>query len=69
MMAKQNITHIKRKSVTLIEVIVGAIILASVFAGLIGAFFSVRRYISHDNNRLISANLIIRSLMRCNLQH
>ncbi|UCC94371.1 MAG: hypothetical protein JSW40_06050 [Candidatus Omnitrophota bacterium] len=46
-----------RKSITLTEVIVGAIIIASVFAGLLASFIAVRRYVAHANRRLIALNL------------
>ena len=46
-----------RKSVTLTEVLVSAVILASVAAGLFATFVSVRRYINRANRRIIAANL------------
>ena len=47
----------KKRSITLTEVIVGAIILASVFGGLLATFVAVRKYINRANKRLVSANL------------
>jgi type II secretory pathway pseudopilin PulG len=42
---------------TLTEVIVGAILLAIIFGGLLASFISVRKYINRANKRLVSANL------------
>jgi hypothetical protein len=47
----------KRRSVTLTEVIVGAVILATTFGGLLATFVGVQRYIVRANKRLVSANL------------
>jgi type II secretory pathway pseudopilin PulG len=46
-----------RKSVTLMEVLVSAVILASVTAGLFATFVAVRRYINRANRRIIATNL------------
>jgi Tfp pilus assembly protein PilE len=46
-----------KKTVTLMEVIVGAIILAIIFGGLIVTFISVRNYVNRANMRLVAANL------------
>ena len=46
-----------RKSVTLMEVLVSAVILASVASGLFGTFIAVRRYINRANRRIIATNL------------
>jgi prepilin-type N-terminal cleavage/methylation domain-containing protein len=42
---------------TLMEVIVGLIILAVVFGGIISAFVSVKRYVSRATRRVVSTNL------------
>lgn len=57
---KSNLrNHLKiKKSVSLVEVIVGALILATAFGGLLASFISARRYINRVNKRLITANLI-----------
>lgn len=39
------------------EVIVGVLLIATVYVGLLAAFVSVRRYINRANKRLITANL------------
>lgn len=46
-----------KKAVTLTEVIVGSVILALVFGGLLASFVGVRRYVRRANVRLVSANL------------
>ncbi len=46
-----------RKSITLMEVLVSAVILASVAAGLFATFVSVRKYINRANRRIIATNL------------
>ena len=51
-----------RKTITLVEVITGAIILALTFAGLLSAFISVRKYVNRANKRVIAANLIVQQL-------
>ena len=48
----------KKKSMTLMEVIVGAIILALVFGGLIAALTGARSYVKRADKRLVSVNLI-----------
>jgi len=53
-----NNMGVRKKCFGLTEVIVGAIIIASVFSGLIATFVGVRRYIRHANRRLNAANLI-----------
>ena len=47
-----------KKSFTLMEVVVGAIILALVFGGLIAALVGARSYVKRADKRLISVNLI-----------
>lgn len=42
---------------SLMEVVVGAMIIAAVFGGLAAIFVNVRRYVSHANRRLVAANL------------
>jgi hypothetical protein len=46
-----------RKATGFIELIVAALILSAVVAGLLSSFISVRSYITHSNKRLVSANL------------
>lgn len=47
----------RKKSFTLIEILVGALILALAFGGIFAGFIAVRKYVSHSNERLIAANL------------
>jgi len=47
----------RKKSVTLMEVIVGAVILALTFGSLLAAFVATRRYVARAGSRLTSANL------------
>lgn len=42
---------------SLMEVVVGAVIIAAVFGGLAAIFVNVRRYVSHANRRLVAVNL------------
>lgn len=51
-----------RKSASLTEVIIGAVILATVFTGLIAVVVSSRKFISRASRRLTSANLIRASI-------
>ncbi len=51
-----------RKGVTLTEVIVGAIILAITFAGLLATFVTVRKYVKRANKRLIATDLASQTL-------
>ena len=53
----------KRKSVSLIEVLVGTVLLALVFGGLLTAFVAVRNYIKRSNARLVAANFSRRILI------
>ncbi|MBD3264826.1 MAG: hypothetical protein GF375_06965 [Candidatus Omnitrophica bacterium] len=46
-----------KKSLTLVEIIVGSFILVLVYAGMLAAFFGVREYMNRANKRLISLNL------------
>ncbi|MCD6583789.1 MAG: type II secretion system protein [Candidatus Omnitrophica bacterium] len=46
-----------KKFFTLTEVLVGAVILSLILAGLISAFVAAKKYISHSNKRLIAFNL------------
>lgn len=46
-----------KKSVTLAEILIGAIILTITFAGLLASFVSVRKYVNHASRRLTAANL------------
>ena len=48
-----------RKTVTLVEVIAGAIILALTFIGLLSIFINVRRYVTRANKRIIATNLVV----------
>ena len=47
---------------TLTEVIVGAIILAITFAGLLATFIAVRKYVKRANKRLIATDLVSQTL-------
>lgn len=47
------------KAVTLVEVIIGAIILSFTFAGLLATFIGVRKYVNRANKRIIAANLVV----------
>lgn len=51
-----------RKGVTLTEVIVGAVILAVSFAGLLATFVAVRKYVKRANKRLIAVDLAVSQL-------
>jgi len=51
-----------RKGVSLVEVVVGAIILAIVFGGLLATFVGVRRYVRRANRRLIVVDLISQTM-------
>jgi Tfp pilus assembly protein PilV len=42
---------------TLMEVLIGAIILAASFGGIVAAFTAARSYVSRSNKRLVAANL------------
>jgi type II secretory pathway pseudopilin PulG len=46
-----------KKSITLIEVIVSAVILASLFVFLLHSFINVRKYVERSSRRLIATNL------------
>ena len=47
---------------TLTEVIVGAIILAITFAGLLATFIAVRKYVKRANKRLIATDLVSQTM-------
>jgi len=47
-----------KKAFGLTEVLVGAVILAIVFAGLLSSFIGARAYVKRANKRLVAANLI-----------
>ncbi|MFH1772461.1 MAG: type II secretion system protein [Candidatus Omnitrophota bacterium] len=47
----------QKKSMTLVEVLVSAVILATVFAGLFASFISARKYVSRANKRIVSSSL------------
>ncbi len=51
----------KKKSVTLTEILVGAVILALVFGGLLASFLATRGYVTRANKRLISSNFVRRT--------
>lgn len=51
------ITAANKKAFTLTEIIVGTVILALVFGGLLAAFTAARMYVLRSNRRLIAANL------------
>lgn len=46
-----------KKSVTLTETLVGSVILALVFGGLMASFLAARKYVARANTRLVAANL------------
>ena len=48
---------IKKRSVTLVEVVVSSLILALVFSSLLSSFMSARKYVGRANKRLVSVNL------------
>ena len=52
-----------KKSVTLIETLVGALILAIVFAGLLATFIGARKYVNRANKRLVASYLVRRQLV------
>ena len=45
-----------KKTATLMEVLVGSVLLVSIFATLLVTFVSVRRYIRRANRRLVAVN-------------
>ena len=47
---------------TLVEVIVGSLILAITFAGLLATFIGVRKYTKRANKRLIATDLVSQTL-------
>ncbi len=47
-----------KKFVTLIEVIVGSVIVATIFGGLFSFFLAAREYIHHSNKRVYIARSI-----------
>ena len=51
----------KRKSVSLTEILVGAVILALVFGGLLASFLAARGYVTRANKRLVVGNFIRRA--------
>jgi Tfp pilus assembly protein PilV len=51
-----------RPAFSLMEVIVGAVIMAAVFGGLTAIFVNVRHYVLHANHRLVATNLARRAL-------
>jgi len=51
-----------RKGVTLTEVVVGSVIFAIAFGGLLSTFVAVRRYINKANQRLIASDLASQTL-------
>ncbi|MFH1504268.1 MAG: type II secretion system protein [Candidatus Omnitrophota bacterium] len=55
-----------KKTVSLVEVIVSALILSIVFAGLLTSFVCARTYVKRANKRLVAVNLIRGQLNRLN---
>lgn len=51
-----------RKGITFVEVLVSAVILASVISGILATFVSVRRVVGKGAERLIASNLARRQL-------
>ena len=62
-MEMRRIRTIVKKTFTLTEIIVGSIILASVFGGLVASFIAVCCYINKASMRLIAANLLARDVL------
>ena len=48
----------KKKAVTLVEVLVATVLITLVFAGLMSAFLSIRNYVKRANKRLVAMNLM-----------
>ena len=46
-----------KRAVTLIEVLIGSLILATVFSGLLATFVAARKYVRRSNRRLVTGNL------------
>lgn len=46
-----------KKTITLIEVIVGVTLVVTVFTGIIASFIAARRYVMRANVRLDAANI------------
>ncbi|MBU1112506.1 MAG: type II secretion system GspH family protein [Candidatus Omnitrophica bacterium] len=53
-----------KRTFTLVEVIVAALILVIVFAGLLASFVVPRNYVKRVNKRLVAANLVRSNLNR-----
>jgi len=51
-----------RKGVSLTEVVIGSLILAIAFGGLLSTFVAVRKYINRANQRLIANDLASQTL-------
>jgi Tfp pilus assembly protein PilV len=51
----KNTMH--RRSFSLMEVVVGAVIIALVFGGFTAVFINVRHYVFHANRRVVATNL------------
>jgi type II secretory pathway pseudopilin PulG len=47
-----------KRAFTLTEILIGAIILAASFGGVVAAFTAAREYVSRSNRRLVAANLV-----------
>jgi len=47
-----------REGVTLTEVVIGTVVLAITFAGLLATFVAVRKYVKRANKRLITTELV-----------
>lgn len=54
---KFPLQNARQKAFTLMEVVVGAVIIALVFGGLTAIFVNVRHYVFNANRRLVAANL------------
>jgi len=52
-----NNNKLNKKAFTLVEILVGIVILSIVFAGLLAAFTAARKYVLRANRRLVTANL------------
>jgi len=50
--------HTRAKAFSLMEILVGSIILVSIFGGITATFISSKRYVGRANRRLVAINLV-----------
>ena len=55
--AKRRIMPLKKRAVTLTEIVVSTVILSAVFAGMFASFLSVRKIIARSTKRLVGFNI------------